>query len=721
MKKIYSELFGGIFCLLSLHSQAQDNEQEKWLNQKAAQKDSVTLIDANFDRIRPGNLKSSSVDALFNIALEQAASQENTEYNSSGGQYRSPDDATSVQMIKANRVRVKTPSSLTLTGDGVTILHFDSGRPLNSHKAFDNRVYVPLQDIIYYNSSTGKDSIIYSTVPEEKLHATLCSGIMVSGATDSARGFAPGAQSLSFSWDFTQSYLAEYAAKGINVACLPYGYVAGWIKISGTWYWFGLKGQSESFLFGFYSHTSKQWDELTWHAPYLLVVKSAGNDNTQGEGITTGTEYQAWDTTANSGRGGWATCTYDGSVVPDGNGNTDCISDIAVAKNILTVGALKDDETILEVSGRGPTDDLRIKPDVVANGADLYTTTDESTASYGYSSTGTSFAVSSMAGGVALLLEEQNKLYGKTKLLASTLKGLIIHTAKDKGSEGPDCTYGWGVPDITGAAKVIENNYSNHTQIHELTFTDSSQAVVFSVKKKKAAAPLKVTICWTDPAGTPPAVSIDPTDKMLVNDMDLRIINQSDNQVMMPWKLDSINTCGPAITGDNSADNVEQVIVNDTSTGEYVVKIYPKPGRISGKQLVSVIITGNDTTWKDGLSDGFESEYTSTIYTNDLDWVSYDDLKDSEASENTNSSVSDARQITTYPNPSTGKFTLNISNPEETQIIEILDIFGRTLYQKNSGIQTLEDMDISSYPDGLYLIKIQINNKAFIIKQIKKN
>ena len=35
--------------------------------------------------------------------------------------------------------------------------------------------------------------------------------------------------------------------------------------------------------------------------------------------------------------------------------------------------------------------------------------------------------------------------------------------------------------------------------------------------------PLKVTICWTDPAGTPVAAQLDPTDAMLVNDLDLRL------------------------------------------------------------------------------------------------------------------------------------------------------------------------------------------------------
>ena len=63
---------------------------------------------------------------------------------------------------------------------------------------------------------------------------------------------------------------------------------------------------------------------------------------------------------------------------PDGGTDGyDCIGNRGVAKNILTVGAVKDipagystpaDVIIEDYSGWGPTDDGRIKPDIVANG-----------------------------------------------------------------------------------------------------------------------------------------------------------------------------------------------------------------------------------------------------------------------------------------------------------------------------------------------------------------
>ena len=66
---------------------------------------------------------------------------------------------------------------------------------------------------------------------------------------------------------------------------------------------------------------------------------------------------------------------------------------------------------------------------------------------------------------------------------------------------------------------------------------------------------LKVTICWNDPEGTPVAPSIDPSDRMLVNDLDLRIVGNG--KTYEPWVLNKNSPSLPATTGDNIVDNVE--------------------------------------------------------------------------------------------------------------------------------------------------------------------
>ena len=771
--------------LLPLHLCAQNEEQEAWLTQKASERNNVILLDPQ-KVIRHSTLKNASDENDWEV--DHA---ENKEASSTGGAYRTTQNAVAAGIINAKNVNVHVPSSLTLTGNGVNILLLDSKRPRNGHVAFDKRVFVPTQDYIDKSPYTQKDTIYKNGVPSKNLHPTLVSGTMASNSINyqSAIGAAPSANIIAYDWDFADSYLAEYAANGINVACVPWGYLAGWASLNQTWYWFGKKGQTESYRFGFYSDISQKWDEITWHAPYLLVVKSAGNDNNEGPNpAKTNPSYQYWEDTLNNGNGGWQPCNGCPLSLPgnDGNNNNrDCISDIAVAKNVLTIGAVKDNpDIILDCSGRGPTDDLRIKPDLVANGETITSTTDANSDSYSDgSATGTSFAAASVAGGVALLLEEETKLYTKTKLLASTLKALLIHTAVDKGTEGPDYTYGWGLVNIAAAAKLMEDNSKNLRQIHEFLFTEEGLVINFIVKKKDAGIPLKVTICWTDPAGTPPAISIDPTDKMLVNDIDLRVIRKNDNSVNWPWML---NSSGQTTNGDNQVDNVEQVVVKDNSTGDYYVKIYPKS--LSEKQVVSVIISGIDTgayrsdvilntnvpitdvqveeskntitcnnvtvsqsgnlslvagnvllktgfkvqaggkfrgICADDFFSAFERVYPSVVFENTLSWVDRDpNDKSGKASDNSSDTLKISKDPDqwnmSYPNPCDGKFLLKLIDPTSIQTIQIFDALGRVCYRKTCCFQANENIDITKYPDGLYLVKVQWGNQTSVIKQIKK-
>ena len=108
--------------------------------------------------------------------------------------------------------------------------------------------------------------------------------------------------------------------------------------------------------------------------------------------------------------------------------------------------------------------------------------------------------------------------------------------------------------------------------------------------------PLSVTICWTDPPGTPPAASVDPTNRMLINDLDLRLIRGSTTN--LPWVLDPNNRTAAATTADNVRDNVEQVFIGSPTTGTYTVRVTHKGDLLNdtnavSDQRVSIIISGN--------------------------------------------------------------------------------------------------------------------------------
>ena len=111
---------------------------------------------------------------------------------------------------------------------------------------------------------------------------------------------------------------------------------------------------------------------------------------------------------------------------------------------------------------------------------------------------------------------------------------------------------------------------------------------------------LRFTLLWTDPPGPEQPYQLDPTNLVLVNDLDLRVISPS-GVTNMPWVLDPANPGNAATTGDNFRDNVEQVYIANPTNGYYTYRISHK-GNLTNtiedvmSQDLSFIITGNTPT-----------------------------------------------------------------------------------------------------------------------------
>ncbi len=104
-------------------------------------------------------------------------------------------------------------------------------------------------------------------------------------------------------------------------------------------------------------------------------------------------------------------------------------------------------------------------------------------------------------------------------------------------------------------------------------------------------------MCWTDPAGTTPPAGLNPTNLMLVNDLDLRLISPS-GTTNYPWVLNPANRTAAATTGDNFRDNVEQVEVTNPQTGVWLVRVTHKTNLVNdlgqvANQRVSLALCGN--------------------------------------------------------------------------------------------------------------------------------
>lgn len=119
------------------------------------------------------------------------------------------------------------------------------------------------------------------------------------------------------------------------------------------------------------------------------------------------------------------------------------------AENVITAGAIYSDGEIFQMSSRGPTQDNRIKPDLVTVGVDVVSA--KSGTLFGQSAmSGTSMATPQVAGAVAILLEKD------PSLTSQDVKRLLLKSAEDIGILGPDNVYGWGALDIPRAISIMD-------------------------------------------------------------------------------------------------------------------------------------------------------------------------------------------------------------------------------------------------------------------------
>ena len=118
----------------------------------------------------------------------------------------------------------------------------------------------------------------------------------------------------------------------------------------------------------------------------------------------------------------------------------------ADAHDILTVGAINKDGRIAAFSSVGPSQDLRVKPDVVAIGAPAALVNGKGMLAHDM---GTSFSTPVVAGLVACLWQ------GLRQKTALEIIELVRHTARQY--ESPDNVYGYGTPDFWQAYMAGQN------------------------------------------------------------------------------------------------------------------------------------------------------------------------------------------------------------------------------------------------------------------------
>jgi len=491
-------------------------------------------------------------------------------------------------------------SGLNLTGSGFTIGEWDGGGVRVSHQEF--RV------------GSGSSRVIQKDgASPTSYHSTHVAGTLIAeGDVGSAHGMANAAGLHAYDWDNDVSeMLNANAVDGIILSNHSYGRVRGWNQGSWDYYWMGdtTISRTEDYQFGFYGPLTKTWDSMAYVMQDFLFVKSAGNDR----GDSHSGSHLVWDPSLQD----WVHSSWPRDV-DGGSDGYDCIENRACAKNLLTVGAVDDipggytvpaDVVMSIFSCWGPTDDGRIKPDIVANGIDLYSTDDDSDNDY-TSLSGTSMSSPAACGTLALLQDYHHDLMG-TYLYADELKALVINTAYEAGpNPGPDYMFGWGLLNAQGAADLVtlEDSEGHHIDYHTLLHASEVDEYLYYAD---GSDDINVTIAWVDPPHAAMTPALNPTTSHLVHDLDVRVVRVSTSTTYYPWKLNPATPSNAAYTGDNTRDNIEKITLLSPVAGQYKILV-SLSGSLIEDQFYALVVSGMEHEGVPGLWTGAVSNNWNT-------------------------------------------------------------------------------------------------------------
>ncbi|HQI42102.1 MAG TPA: S8 family serine peptidase, partial [Ignavibacteriaceae bacterium] len=583
-------LFLLMFCLVQLRINAQNDLDEKVRTQIISNTDTLALKSFKEKQKQKSEINKEKINNLIkknpNLLIRSSKNGKTIEL-------KEIKNGRPVYRTTFNRVAAQTTSTddvwsspFNLDGSGINIGLWDGGAVDEFHTSFREGTY-------------GQKHVFYvdpDTIPIDD-HATHVAGTIVADDDNfNSKGMASKSIIISRDWNEDVIEMTNAAAlldpnfpNGILLSNHSYATITGWEwgdlrKVgSDAWYWMAGNMDIEDPDFGNYNEASFDYDEIAFNAPYYTIVWAAGND--RGQGPEPNTQHWVWN-----GQN-WVTSTSyhpkDGEVTNGFN----CLPPDGVAKNIITVGAIDDifngyqnssdvKQVNTDFSSWGPTKDGRIKPDIVANGDELYSTLPNLT--FGNMS-GTSMAAPNVTGSIALLLQHYKNTHSGYVPLSSTVKAILIHSADESGDHpGPDYKYGWGLLNTYKAAQLISLDQTNPTTIQEMDLLNGQPRTISNLYND-GTQPIKITLTWND---IPPVNMVGGP--ILMRDLDVRLIKGG--VTYYPYKLNSASPSSAAITGDNNRDNVEQIFLQSPGAGYYTIVVSHK-GTIS-TQKFSLITTG---------------------------------------------------------------------------------------------------------------------------------
>jgi len=269
----------------------------------------------------------------------------------------------------------------------------------------------------------------------------------------------------------------------------------------------------------------------------------------------------------------------------------------STAKNSVTVGMHQSrysgaPDTIMSGSGRGPTDDGRIKPDVLAPGGYIRSCRAQEAQDTSGSSwtqewymeyTGTSMATPNAAGAAALVREYLTEIALRPEPQGALVKALLVLGAEDVGSSNiPNNNEGWGRINLKNTLAPSGNRgiWVDDRSV----LSNSGSAKTYSFEVEQSSLSFKAVLTWSDERGSR------FSNKQLVNDLDLEV-EAPDGTIY----LGNVFAGGKSQVGGvkDSVNNLEVVLIDVASVGTWKVHVRDSSHGGSTSQPFAIAISGN--------------------------------------------------------------------------------------------------------------------------------
>jgi serine protease AprX len=309
-----------------------------------------------------------------------------------------------------------------ITGRNVLIGILDSGFRWKVHHALQTRTVLAEHDFIFNDDSTANQA---NDAPEQDGHGTLTFSIIGAYMPGKLVGPAYDAEFLLAKTEYVPAeYRSEedYWAAGIE-----------WMEQNGV----DIVSSSVGYNV-FDDGTGYSWANGDFNGRTSVVALAA----------------------ARAARLGVVVCTSMGNE-GNGDGITGTLLTPADADSIISVGGVASDGTLAYFSSTGPTNDGRVKPDVVGLGVGVYHARIPGPDTYG-TSNGNSVSTPLVAGSAALLLSVRPELTPVE--VRNALRMNAHHVDTVRFPESPNNFTGWGLVDAFAAATSLGPIFSNRPE-----------------------------------------------------------------------------------------------------------------------------------------------------------------------------------------------------------------------------------------------------------------